>query len=158
RSADPVSILRPSGEKAIAATFPVCSDRVRSGLAVEASQTRAVLSKLPVTRYRPSGLNATASTLSVCPDRLAINAPVVKSQRSTVLSHEADASRVASGLNAAALIIPEFGRFKLISSFPVARSQIRINPSMLIVIICPPLGSKAAAVIDLPVSVSELSL
>jgi hypothetical protein len=59
--------LLPSGENATPHTPLLCTVSCRSSCLDSASQSRAVLSKLPVKTVRPSGENATASTPLPCP-------------------------------------------------------------------------------------------
>src|SRR6516162_8060046 len=64
----PVMACRPSGVNATLATAPLCPSRGgTTGLTLDRSHTRAVLSAEPVTTRRPSGLNATLVTAPLCP-------------------------------------------------------------------------------------------
>ena len=92
---------RPSGLNAAWFTVFSCFMGGAMGCPVEASQTRAVASKLAVTIRRPSGLNAACNTAILCSSGGAMGCPVAAFQTCAVLSQLAVTMRRPSGLNAA---------------------------------------------------------
>src|SRR5262249_57662768 len=94
-----VTTCWPSGLNATALTRSACPSKVRSGLPVCESHSRAVLSLEPVRSCLPSGLNFTELIASVCPSKVRSGLPVCVSHRRILLSSKEVTICLPSGLN-----------------------------------------------------------